>query len=68
MIPLAVFGSVLIGITLLIFVNKKSHVNSYIIVLSCTGHISEQNAMEFIKNQVAKYVLKVNLHKKATLN
>ncbi len=58
MIPLAVFGSVIIGIVLLIFVNRKSHTNPYIIVLSCTDHSSEQAAMEFIKKQVVKCVVK----------
>ena len=29
MIPLAVFGSVIIGIVLLVFANKKTHLNPY---------------------------------------
>ena len=33
MIPLAVIGSVIIGVILLVFVNKKSHVHPYILVL-----------------------------------
>ena len=33
MIPLAVFGSVIIGIILLVFANRKSHVNPYIVVI-----------------------------------
>ena len=35
MIPLAVIGSVIIGVILLVFVNKKSHVHPYILVLEC---------------------------------
>ena len=35
MIPLAVFGSILIGIILLVFVNKKEKTNPYILVVSC---------------------------------
>ena len=35
MIPLAVFGSVIIGIVMLIFINRKSMSNPYIAVISC---------------------------------
>ena len=35
LIPLAVFGSVVIGVVLLVFVNRKSHSNPYIVVLQC---------------------------------
>ena len=58
MIPLAVFGSVLIGITLLIFVNKKSHMNPYIVVLHCDGHESEVRAMGYLKDKVRRCVVK----------
>lgn len=58
MIPLAVFGSVLIGLTLLIFVNKKSYVNPYIVVLRCDGHESEMRATEYLKERVRRLVVK----------
>ena len=58
MIPLAVFGSVLIGIFLLIFTNRKSHLTPYIVVLSCSGHESETNAKEFLKKHVKKMLVK----------
>ena len=44
MIPLAVIGSVIIGVILLVFVNKKSHVHPYILVLECDGQDSENKA------------------------
>ena len=44
MIPLAVIGSVIIGLILLVFVNRKSHNDPYIVVLQCDGHESEQAA------------------------
>lgn len=44
MIPLAVIGSVIIGVILLIFVNKKSYCNPYIVVLSCKNHETEKKA------------------------
>ena len=58
MIPLAVIGSVVIGLMLLVFTNKKSHVNPYIVVIRCADHASETNAMEFLKNQTQRCVVK----------
>lgn len=58
MIPLAVFGSVLIGIVLLVFANRKSHTNPYIVVLRCADQASEAAAMEFLKKQVSRCVVK----------
>ena len=58
MIPLAVFGSVVIGVILLVFVNRKPHLNPYIIVLRCFDHDSELNARQFLEKQVSKCVVK----------
>lgn len=58
MIPLAVFGSVVIGIVMLVFANRKSHTNPYIVVLSCADHDSEVAATEFLKKQVKKFNVK----------
>ena len=58
MIPLAVAGSVIIGIILLVFVNKKSHCNPYIVVLSCTDNITEKKAVDFLNDNVKKCVVK----------
>ncbi len=49
LIPLAVIGSVIIGVILLIFVNRKSHTRPYIAVIQCDNSDSEQEAMEYIK-------------------
>ena len=58
MIPLAVIGSVVIGIVLLVFANQKSHVNPYIVVIRCADHASETNAMEFLSAQTQRCVIK----------
>ncbi len=58
MIPLAVFGSVFIGIVLLLFVNRKAHLVPYIVVLSCENHASEMRATEFLKGMVERCVVK----------
>jgi len=48
MIPLAVFGSVLIGAILLIFCNRRHISNPYILVLRCDGKESEQKALHYV--------------------
>ena len=58
MIPLAVIGSVVIGVILLVFVNKKSHVHPYILVLECDCQESENKAKEFIAPRVDRSVVK----------
>lgn len=58
MIPLAVIGSVIIGAILLVFVNKKSHCNPYIIVVQCENFESETYVMNYLKNQTLKCTVK----------
>ena len=58
MIPLAVIGSVIIGLILLFFVNRKPHKNPYIIVLSCADHEAETQAMQYVNAQVERCVVK----------
>lgn len=58
MIPLAVFGSVAVGVILLIFTNKKSYSNPYIVVLHCEGNDSEGAAVEYLKSQVKHCVIR----------
>lgn len=67
MIPLAVIGSVIIGVILLVFVNKKPHVNPYILVLSCTDHESESAAKAFLKDQVQRCVVKSKTAQKGAI-
>lgn len=58
LIPLAVVGSVIIGVILLVFVNRKPHLNPYIVVLTCTDSASEKAAMDYLKTKVKKCVVK----------
>ena len=58
MIPLAVIGSVVIGLMLLVFANKKSHVNPYIVVIRCADRDAEQRAMNCLKEQANRCVIK----------
>ena len=58
MIPLAVIGSVIIGVILLVFVNRKSHKNPYIVVVRCDGHDSEIKAKSFLDGKTERCVVK----------
>jgi len=58
MIPLAVIGSVWIGVILLIFVNNKSHTHPYMIVINCENHETEVKAKEFIEKNVIRATVK----------
>jgi hypothetical protein len=58
MIPLAVFGSVFIGLILVVFVNRKAHTDPYIVVVSCRDSESEKRVQEIIKANTQKYVIK----------
>lgn len=58
MIPLAVFGSVCIGVILLIFVNRSSNTHPYMVVLSCTDHDAEVKAKEFLSRNVTRTATK----------
>ena len=58
MIPLAVIGSVCIGLILLIFVNTKSHTHPYMIVLNCIDHDAEVAAREFLAKNVVRSTVK----------
>ena len=58
LIPLAVIGSCIIGVVLLVFVNRKSHVHPYMMVLRAENHESEVRAMEYIKKSVKRLSVK----------
>ncbi len=67
LIPLAVFGSVIIGIILLVFANHKDSSNPYIVVLSCEGHESEKSASEFLARNTKKCVVKSKTARKGSV-
>ena len=58
MIPLAVIGSVIIGVILLVFVNKKSHIHPYIVVVRCENHDAEGQVQNFLKAKTERCVVK----------
>lgn len=57
-ITLAVFGSVTVGVVLVVFVNKKQKEMPYIVVISCANEVSENNAMKILENKTSFSIVK----------
>lgn len=67
LIPLAVFGTVIIGIILLVFANQKDNTNPYIVVLALDGNDAEKAATEFLAQNTKKYVVKSKTARKGNV-
>ena len=48
MIPLAVIGSAIIGVILLLFANRKLHESPYLLVVSCADEAAEKAALDIV--------------------
>lgn len=57
-IPLAVVGSALIGVMLLLFANKKSHSRPFILVVRCINQNTESSLYEALKLAVGRCTMK----------
>lgn len=57
MIPLAILGSVIIGIVLLVFSNKKIN-TPYILVLACANENAENEALNILEKNTEKCIVK----------
>ena len=55
MIPLAVFGSIILGVVFLVFSNHKNSETPYILVLQCSDDTVEQKATEELTKTVKRY-------------
>lgn len=58
MIPLAVIGSVIIGVILILFANRKVHENPYLLVLNCSDEKAEGTALKLAEKAVARFAVK----------
>ena len=67
MIPLAVVGSVFVGVVLLVFVNQKPHCNPYIVVIQCDGHNSETTARAYLEEMTNRCTVKSKSAQKGSL-
>lgn len=57
LLPLAVFGSLFIGVVLLLFANRRSGFTPYLLVVTCDSE-AEAGVMEAVRRGVKKYLLK----------
>ena len=67
LIPLAVFGSLFIGIIILIFANRKDMTNPFIVVLECDGQKSEEAALDFLQKHTRRCVIKSKTARKGAV-
>ena len=67
LIPLAVFGSLFIGIIILIFANRKDMTNPFIVVLECDGQKSEEAALAFLQQHTRRCVIKSKTARKGAV-
>lgn len=58
LIPLAVIGTIIIGFIMLLFCNRKTNDNPYILVINCVNDAAERSAISAVKESVAKHVVK----------
>lgn len=58
MLPLALFGSVLIGIVMVIFVNKKPFDHPYVLIVNCNHDTAEKAVQEQMKHSLKKFAIK----------
>ena len=58
MIPLAIVGSIIIGLLLILFCNRKSSQKPYIAVISCENGAAEEKVAAYLKANTDKTVVK----------
>lgn len=58
MIPLAVIGSAIIGVILVLSANRKVYEDPYILVLNCGDETAENAALEILGRQSGHYIVK----------
>ena len=58
MLPLAIIGSLVIGVVILLFANRKPHVRPYMAVIQCMDTESEQAVLSFLKPRVQRCTVK----------
>ncbi len=58
MIPLAIIGSVAVGVILLALVNKKSHARTYIAVIRCEDRETESAVKRFLDGKTKRCAIK----------
>lgn len=58
LVPLAVIGSLVIGLLLIFFSSRKTTDQPYVLIVNCEDDVTEQKALSLVKEQSAKYIVK----------
>lgn len=58
MIPLAVIGSAMIGVILLLFANRKRRSDPYILVTNCVDEAAENAVLDILGKETEHYIVK----------
>lgn len=58
LIPMAVISSVIIGLMLYIFVNRKTNDTPYVVVISCSDEKAEEQSLYLLNSHTKKNILK----------
>jgi len=58
LIPMAIIGSIVIGIILFVFVNRKTQDTPYVVVISCEGEQAESQSLSLLNGQTKKHIVK----------
>lgn len=58
MIPLAVIGSAIIRLILILFANRKTHDNPYILIMNCADEKAEDAAVEMAQTALRRFLVK----------
>lgn len=67
MIPLAIIGSVIIGLIMIVFCNRKSALKPYIAVISCDNGSTEEKVAAYLKQNTDKTVVKSKSAQKGSI-
>jgi len=67
MLPLAIIGSVIIGVIMIVFCNRKSAQKPFIAVVSCDNGETEQKVAEFLKQNSDKVSVKSKSAQKGSI-
>ena len=67
MIPLAIVGSIIIGIIMIVFCNKKSSQKPFIAVVSCDNGETEKKVADYLKQNADKVTVKSKSAQKSSI-
>ena len=67
MIPLAIIGSIIIGVIMIVFCNRKSAQKPFIAVVSCDNGETEKKVADFLKENAGKVSVKSKSAQKGSI-